>query len=360
MRYCRECGIPKAFGRFLEWTSDGTIIGRDLKRTRVVFLEVDEIRSLFIGVSERIGLDIDRMVYLAEKEVGRRFAGEVVPSIVTRIPRNRITRPKWAVRLSSIVTFSYMAALGMGRADVEDYHSGKSTTFLLKNPSWAPLVVGDGAGFFEYMERVGVEAEWEEAGKAEVSVTLKRTGKTAVEASLDLAEPVYIPGRVEHERCPRCGVPIKLSVNLDWQMDRGIIRNRRTGAREVVMPTQSFFAVFQYLTREVGEEVPQLMEEVEREEIRDSSGVRRYVDECGGIGHLYSDFTWRGIGNPTKADEGADGTTVTVENPFHPGMAAGRIIGLYEAWIDGRVKPDWAEGRPGRLKVEMKRAIGEG
>ena len=56
MRYCRSCGFPVAYGRFLEWTSDGIILGKDSSRTRLVYLDVDEIQNIFTGVSRWMGI----------------------------------------------------------------------------------------------------------------------------------------------------------------------------------------------------------------------------------------------------------------------------------------------------------------
>lgn len=356
MRYCRECGIPLPFGRFLEWTRDGTILGRDPMRTRLVYLEVDEIRSLFSGVEERLGLSIDPLVYRAEKAVGRRFAGTLIPSFVTRVPRSRVTRPQWGIKLIGHFIFNYMAGLGMGRARVERYRSGVSATVHLEDVHSLPLVMGDGAGVFEHLERVGVDAMWHEERSGCYTVTLEKISDAPPpDKRLVLGKTVYLPGRISLDYCPRCGIPREITGNLLLELGRGMVRNRTTGAREVAVPAQSFFAVFRELERELKEEMPAILEELEREYMRESSGVRRYVDEWERVAELFSDFPWRGIGNPIRAERTDYGIEVVVENPFHPGMVAGRVAGLYEAWTESRVRADWVEDRPGRLKVTMRK-----
>lgn len=355
MRYCRECGIPWQFGWFLRWTPDGAILGRDVARTRLVFLEVDEVRSLFAGVSERTGMPVDRFVYAAEKEVGRRFASTLLPRFLTMIPRTRVTRPQWLAKLIGRLILRYMAGLGMGRGRIISYRSGRSGAFRLEGTHYVPLVAGDSAGVFEHLERVGADASWEEVSPGRFVVEVEKTGDSPPsERSLFLEKAVFLPGNLRFEYCPGCGVPLEVSRNLSWdELDRGFLRNRTTGVREVALGAQSFFAVFRELERELGGEIPALVENLEQEYMRESSGRRRYLEEKTDVMDLMSDFGWRGMGNPVRAEKTSFGLEVTIENPFHPGMVAGRVAGLYEAAMEKRVRATWSFDTPGRLKVTI-------
>lgn len=363
MRFCRECGFPLAYGRYLSWTSDGTIQGRDVARTRLVFLEVGEVRTLFERVSEAIGLPVDPIVCRAEKEVGRRFAGELVPRRLTFIPRVKAARPLFVARLFVHFLTDYMAALGMGRARLIDYRPGRLVKVELTDSHYLPLVVGDVTGISEYLDRCGMDASWEEpvAGPARLNI-VKVSEEPPREERLALEQAECLPGKVTFKRCRRCGVPREVSDSLKFELERGVIRNAVTGGREVALPAQSFAAVFRELAADLGEEVIALLAGTEQEYMRESSAVRQFVGEVddGDVLQVLEDFSWRGMGNPTRAEKTEHGLEVVVENAFNPGMVAGRVAGLYEAAADTRVKASWVEERVGRLKITLAKSVGGG
>jgi hypothetical protein len=363
MRFCRVCGFPLAYGRYLEWTADGVIQGRDPARTRLVFMEVDEIRTLFSSVSEAIGLPVDPIVCRAEKEVGRRFISTLVPVSATRVPRRKLARPLFIARFFVHILADYMAAMGMGRARLLEYKPGLFVKVELTESHSLPLVIGDITGVVEYLDQAGMDASWTEpvAGPAVLNI-VKVSESPGREERLGLEPPEYLPGKAAFNRCPRCSVPREVSDSLKFELERGVVRNAVTGAREVALPAQSFAAVFRELGSELGEDVHDLVEGIAQQYTRESSAVRRYAGEVddGGVLELLSDFTWRGMANPTRVEKTDRGLEVTLENAFDAGMAAGRVAGLYEAAFGTRVRVSWVEERQGRLKVTMAKPVDQG
>ncbi|MBU1672349.1 MAG: hypothetical protein KKF41_10335 [Actinobacteria bacterium] len=356
MRYCRGCGFPVPYGRFLQWTSDGTILGKDKGRTRLVYLEVDEMRHLYAGVSSWIGVPIDRIIYRAEKEVGRRFIETLLPAIISRMPRGHF-RPEWGVKATAGYVLNYMSGLGMGHAEVFDYQSGRSSRVRIVNPHVMALIAGDAAGVFGNLERVPVEARWERIKTEEYYLYIeKEEGAQATPAieRLGLEEKGYLPGKVEFDAC-KCGVPLDVTRNIYLDLEKGILVNRVTGLREVALPVPSFDAVFREFTREFGADLPATMEDLEQEYARENSAVRYLAGTRGpeSMMTILSDFPWRGIGNPVAAGPVQGGLQVVIENPFHAGVVAGRVAGLYEAWTGTQVGVSWQEDAPGRLRVTL-------
>ena len=359
MRYCKGCGLPVPYGKFLEWTSDGTIIGKDSAHTRLVYLKVEDIRNMFKGITQRVGVSVDQYVAQAEKEVGKRFAKALVPGFVAHAPRGRIARPEIGVKAASHFIFNYMGGLGMGCAEMLEYRSGQGARILIENSHYIPLVVGDGAGVFEFLERIPVTARWEPVGPDSYVVYVEKTEQPQQQElaqELALEKEANIPGEVHFERCPKCKIPFLVSRSLYLDLDKGSLRNTVTGDREVALPVESFHAVATVMTTHFGAELPYLMEKLEQKHVRESSGVRYYADASGDKGMLgiFSDFTWRGVGNPVWAGNTERGVEVVVDNPFHPGMVAGRVAGQYEAWTDSLVRSSWTEEAPGRLRVLME------
>ena len=218
-------------------------------------------------------------------------------------------------------------------------------------------MAGDGAGVFEFLERVGVDATWERVRTDEYIITLEEVSdEPAAEERLVLDQAVdYLPGNVEFQRCNRCKVPLVASKTVYLNLERGMLRNTVTGVRVVALPAQSFDAVFRELFREFGEELPSLVERLEQEYARENTLVSYYVGgNEGGVERLFSDFAWRGIGNPTLVQSTGGGLEVVVENPFHAEMVTGRVAGLYEALIEDRVQTNWVMESPGRLKITLR------
>lgn len=357
MKYC-SCGFPAPYGRFLEWTSDGTILGRDSARTRLAYLNVGEIQNILDGVSRWMGVPIDRIVYRAEKEVGRRFIKTMMPTIFVKAPRGRFTRPKFGVKAIGHFVFNYMAGLGMGRAEVMDYRSAQYARVRITDTHCLPLVAGDGAGVFEYLERIGVETTWERVRTDEYILDLVKESDEPPEVKrLALEDVQYIPGNVQLQKCERCGVPFEVSQTLYLNLEKGILRHSITGTRIVALPAQSWHAVFRELFREFGEEFPSTVVGLEQDYIRENVLVQPEPGAHGEdiVRHLLKEFAWRGIGNPTVARKTDRGLEVVVENPFHPEMVAGRVAGLVESLVGYRVQTSWFSESPGRLTVILVR-----
>jgi hypothetical protein len=105
-----------------------------------------------------------------------------------------------------------------------------------------------------------------------------------------------------------------------------------------------------------GKDLPSVVEKLEQRYAREETLTSYYVEGVeGGIERLYSDFSWKGIGNPTSAGNTEKGLEVVVENPFHAEMVAGRVTGLYEALVQEEVQSSWSEQTPGRLTVTIPR-----
>lgn len=356
MRYCKGCGFPVPYGKFLGWTENGTIIGRDSEHTRLVYLEVDELRALYDGVSRWMNFSIDPIVARAEKEVGKRFITTLIPGFLAKMPRGKVARPEVAIRATSKFIFNYMSGLGMGNAEIVEYVSGSHARVLVRNPHVVALIAGDGCGVFEFMERVGVETGWERIKSDEYIITIRKSGESPIEVeSISAVEEQYLPGNVQLDSCRKCGVPLAVTGNIYLDLDKGVLRHTKTGMRFVALPVASFNAVMRGLEAEIGPELPSLMQGLEQNYMRESSSVRYSVAAGRPVMEILGDFTWSGIGNPTAAWTEGNKINFVVENPFHPGIVAGKVTGLYEAWTGNIVRTGWSEDVPGRVQVTLER-----
>jgi len=355
MKYCKGCGFPVPYGKFLAWSTDGTIIGRDSNKTRLVYLEVDELRGLYDGVSRWMNFSIDPIIARAEKEVGKRFIKTLLPGFIAKAPRGKLARPEAMVKATSRFIFNYMAGLGMGRGQMLDYASGKGARVQLMNPHSVPLIAGDGSGVFEFLERVGVSVGWERVKSDEFIITIQKVSdEPPSEQELNLAPPQYLPGTIELEKCQKCAVPRAVTDNIYLDFDKGILRHSKTGMRFVALPAESFNAVLRGLESEFGAELPSLMEGLEQRYMRETSSVRHSIPQGSNVKDIMWDFPWMGIGNPVAAWVDGKKVHFVIENPFHAGIVAGKVTGVYEAWTGSIVRTSWMEPIPGRVQVTLE------
>lgn len=248
-----------------------------------------------------------------------------------------------------------MAGLGMGRAEMVEYVSNSHARVLVMNPHSVPLIAGDGTGVFEFMERVGVSAGWERVKSDEFVITIQKVSdEPPVEEQLVLAEIQYLPGNVELDKCQKCSVPWSVTKSIYLDLEKGVLRHSQTGMRFVALPAQSFDAVLTGLEREFGAELPSLMEGLEQKYMRETSAVRYSIPQGSPVVNIMADFPWMGIGNPVAAWVEGRKVFFVVENPFHPGIVAGKVTGLYEAWTGSIVRTGWVEEVPGRVKVTLE------
>jgi len=355
MKYCKYCGFPVPYGKFLEWTSDGTILGRDSARTRLVYLDVDELVNLFNGIQNWVGTDIAHIIYRAEKEVGKRFIETLLPSFFAKVPRGKFARPEFGVRVIGNYIFNYMAGLGMGRAEILEYESGNFARVKIKDGHSIPLIAGDGAGVFEYLERIGVETDWQRVRSEEYILTIKKVSdQPEAGVAIPLPSSEYVPGNVIFNKCKRCGVPLEVTSNIYLDFEKGILRHKLTGMRVVALPVQSFNAVMRELGKEFGEELQTFIEALERKYFRENYTRPASMGKAG-LDAIYEEFCWRGVGNPASAINTSAGVEVTVLNPFHPEAIAGRVAGLYESWTETTVRSTWSKEKEGIIKVLMQK-----
>jgi hypothetical protein len=286
-----------------------------------------------------MNFSIDPVIARAEKEVGKRFVKTLMPGFISKMPRGKVARPEMAIRATSKFMFNYMSGLGMGHAVMMEYVSGSHAKVLVVNPHSVPLIAGDGCGVFEFMERVGVLTQWEKRRADEYVITIyKNSDEPPPETDFALEEVQYIPGHVQLNNCGKCGVPREVTGSIYLDLEKGILRHTRTGMRFVALPVQSFTAVMHGLEAEIGSELPALMEGLEQKYMRETSAVRYSIAPGRPAIEILGDFAWSGAGNPVAAWTEGRKIHFVVENPFHSGIVAGRVTGLYEAWTGGIVR----------------------
>lgn len=351
---CRDCGAPVYTRIFRKWNDDGTVTGRLSKGIRICHIEAGEITAMVEGVSERIGYPIDRIVVEGERKASRGVTDETFSAGHGAL--GLVGRSWGGSPVSLGISMDISRAVGNGSGEILDHRRGERLLVKFADPFCVPVVVGETWGSFEALYRITAEAEWEEADGG-VVIDLKKSSDGMVEQHPDrlaLKKMATRQGRVRFDRCPRCGVPREVTHAIEWDLERGIVTNRKTGRREVTIMVESVNAVIHELASELGEGIPEMVMEIEEgyvASVTDGNGTPGGID---GYRSLLSELTVMGMGNPVDVSL-EDGTLkVAVDNPFCEPLLAGRVGGYYEV-LEG-VKPTvtWTPDTAGTTVVEAR------
>ena len=345
MRRCSQCGFPRRFSKFLEWHSDGTLIGSVRPRIPIMFLEVDEWDTIYDELALTIGAPIEHIVVGAQKHIGMDLY-DMVKSLywninAKRVPNTRLLRPQWLAKLLIWGMGNDLAGLGAGRANLESYLPGDHLTLRFKNPCLHLMVVGNCQGIYESVEKMpGSRAGFKFDGD-DLIVYLTPAEENAVsEDRLYLEEAVGGTGPLEFQRCPRCGVPLDAAKRLVWHIDRGEIINPETGKRDDMMAVQSLNAILRELERELGEEVIEIVYRAQK-----WYSLSRLQEVKRPEGDFWQDYltrmALRGLGYPEKFDVSDNAISVVIKNAYNQDLYAARIAAGFEMLTGGGSDIEW-------------------
>ena len=350
---CGRCTAPIYVRAAAVWNEDGTITGRFAGRTRVVQLYADEINHILDGISQRIGLDITPIVVEGERKAGIRFTGSILSrwrGLVGAIVR---------CRLFSRFVFSFVARgarnAGLGNCRLAGYRHLRELIVEFEDPFCIPILAGDILGAFEAMCGKSAKVSWE-GDKHRARITVRadggeyRSGADRLEPRL----PVTVPGKVCFERCPRCRIPLEVTRRYSFDLKRGIATEVESGRRIVTVMIDSLNAVFKELACELGEDLEQMIVDLEAEYSCLNLPKPEGLQGLDAVRLLLGDLTIKGMGNPVSVTWDDQGSlTVNIDNPFNEEMLAGRVLGCYRLICGEESGITWTPDVGGRLTVKV-------
>lgn len=331
---CPECDFPRKFARFFDWRSDGTIISTDRTNTRsqITFLSSGEFEELFDKLSGTIGVPVEHFIVEAQKNIGKALYANLPIRHMKRVPSNRFFRPQWMAKLLVTVIAGDIAGLGDGRVSVDSYRAGDHLDIRFKNPCVNPMLVGSSLGIYESIEEMpsstvqyGVEA-------GDLLIRMRHgVEKPESESRLYLDEVVEGEGPMVYERCKDCGgAPLLAAKALEWDLAEGIIRNRMTGEREVIVSVDSVRAILRELENELGEDVLTVLYDIQK----DIENRRLEGEEAGDVNRFWewhlTNLALRGLGYPLVFERGDEGISVQIGNAYHQVLYAAKIAAAFE------------------------------
>ena len=358
MRECKECGFPRRLSRFLEWHSDGTVIGSVRPRISVMFLQVDEWDTIFSDLADAIGMPVDHVVIEAQKNIGKDLYGMVRTIYrninMKRIPNNRFFRPQWLAKLLVWVMRKDLARLGAGKPRVIRYRAGETLVLGFSNPCMTPMMVGNCLGIYESIEKMpGSRADYGLENSDLVIRMSHADERPESEGRLYLEEVEAGTGPLTYDRCSRCGVPLLISRAMEWDIDRGIVGNRINGQREGMISVQSVNAILREMEKELGTEVVQILYEAQKRYSGKDLRNRTFEDTGEFWDRYLANMALRGLGYPEQFERTGDSVLVDIKTAYNQDLYAARLAAGVEKMTGRESRIEWEsrESHHGRYTI---------
>lgn len=340
---CKACGVPSQIARTLVWNTDGTITQKRDPEHRMVLVESDGLNVLFANIESLIGISIEKIIIESKSRATNDFIRRAI-----RGPKGTIARIIGLQRVINRVQ-KLGRALGYGNTEVLSIDWKKSEImFRTADPYSIALVCGDLRGATEAIRKLKGTIEYKEIEPDTYLIHgFLAPLQPGIEERLVPPSIPRKPGDIEYERCPRCGVPAKLS-EFKWDMEKGIIRHKDTGLRFVFTGPVGIQVIFDELESELGETIPETIVEAQRMHSQTIA-----ADLWGKM--ISEDFRrWLGVmgmGNLVEMEVEEGGLSARVENASLPIMLVGSAVAFQEHVSNKKVKADWSVSEDGTLEL---------
>jgi len=197
------CGVAKRVNKEHEWLDDGTIVQRENREHRMVFIEAENLANTFSGVEEIINMSIERVIVEAKRRATFDFVDHTLPAIVKAIVRVVGMRPvvRDITALGSVMGYGAIKLVS-----IQHTHSKESFVKIsIKEPYSVPLFCGDLAGAFNAIRRRQVAVDYEELAPDDYVVTGHISAHpTELQERLQTRPCQHKPGDISFDRCPKC------------------------------------------------------------------------------------------------------------------------------------------------------------
>lgn len=328
---CRECGVPLIVSKTHEW-SDGCIVNKDNGAANLCLYEASFHNALIDKAGGILGIPLDPLIYNA----GKRASEEVVKDLFAAHPLiGKLAVKKPFVFLVERVVIHFGKAIGSGSYEILEQKLYKHVKLRMRDPyhPWHCLAIM--AGAVKYLSKVPFTyTTKEEDDCLIVDITFLREEEEEEEAYLRLTSADLSPkkesGRLVQPRCPRCTAPAEIGKLLSFDVERGVITERESGERMILLGVYSLNAILRELEKELGYDFDDLFIKLERKNFASKLGESLKDAVQWGEKPIDDHLALRGLGTLSEMVERDGKASLTIENAFIPPIVIGRLLALWE------------------------------
>ncbi len=347
---CADCGVPRYITSEHDWLDSGVIVQKRQRKTRLAFIESENLDPLYAGIGDLVGQPIEQIVAHVSRRMTFGYIKYLLPQDVVEMVKSRNMKMELVIdkvlQISQIMGFGKPTFAGIRyQGDEADY-----LTLLLEKPYSLPLFLGNIVGTVEALTGRENSFSCQEIrpGIHEVKVFPGEHSKE-FRKKMYMEEYHYRQGSIRWERCSTCGGPAALR-EFRWEQENGIIRSAVTGRRMAILGPGMLDPVFEELEREIGEAVPRTVIEAQR---RFAKTGFYSVKEFGDVEAMRVQLALRGLGSLEEMKLSRRGMSLQVKDSALHLMVIGLAQGIYELafGMDTRVEWEISGNRDLRVRV---------
>jgi len=347
---CPECGVPRYITEELRWLDSGVIVQSRDEKHRVVFIECENLDSLFEGVGEIIDKPVENIVIEGRRKGARDYVDRFIPMELKELVE------KGQVDLEPIISSQMDATrvMGFGKSVLKNFQFERGPedhiTIQVKEPFSVLLWCASIAGACDAIVGGDWDVSYERLSPDEIEVTAFQAGDSRGSREKYTRKEYRHKGSdIELERCRTCGGPAVLS-EFRWYLDRGIIGSAYTDRRMAINGETGMQDVFEELEKELGSVIPNAVIEAQRRFIK--SGFFS-IEGIFSEGDFRTQFAYRGLGDLKEFMMGSTGLRLRLENSTLYLLVVGIAQALFELAFGRDSEVEWELSEDGVLQVEV-------
>ena len=354
MKVCPECGVPALITGLHEWLDNGDIVQKRNGRSRLVFIESENIDPLLDNIEDMIGLPIEHVVVTAVRRAVRSYVARTVPNDIRELIQKRELDPTpVAQALAEIPRIAGYGGIEFvairHNQDEDDYYKVR-----MLEPFSTPLASASIAGAAEVV--LGGNREMtctREFGDTYMVSVFPMPHREELRNRMRLRPYLHRRGQVELSRCTSCGGPMGLA-DYAWKLDRGVISSKTTGRRMVIMGPQELDLIFDELRRELGDAIDNVVVEAQR---RFTVNGFYSIDEAPDEEGFRSMLALRGLGDMKEIVLNRRRLEMRLDNAALHLIVIGMMQGVFDSYMDTDSVVEWELSADGSLELAVSRRV---
>lgn len=354
---CHQCGVPMSISSEFEWGSNGVISVVGASYDRNVLYESRVLDNLLTGIERLIGMPIQHVAIESRRREVRRYIERALPEDIGKIFRRKggpAGTEEWAIAKEMVLTILDIGgSFGYGQSRLgEGWEGGDEFPWRVNTiikPYSLPFRIGEILAANEALESKDMAADCEQLGEESYRVTCRpKQRPSGLKDRLKRRRYEFKPGDLSPGRCDTCGVPEGVS-HYRWNLEEGTIEDPDNGWRMAFYPPAALEAVLLDLEGELGESIPDLVIEAQRQYVKSRVGGENWRHGGNTFGQLVA---LRGLGNLTSFEVDERHLSLVIENSCLQPIMVGMGQALFELALGKeRSTYEWSLSEDGDLQI---------
>lgn len=328
---CKVCGVPRLLSMTQAWR-EGCIVDTTSGSASLCIYEASYPTALIKELEDRLGVPLDRIVYLAGTHAAVKVLGVLYESH-PHISKLLFSAPLHRTTERLLVGFG--RSIGVAKVDIIERKRGKGATVRLHDPFDLSNCLAIISGILQIADGCPISYYIHEHSNPFLVEFVPASDKESEEEAYQrlFAEnlaPKEVTPETSLARCKRCGTPREVGALYAFDTAKGFINQRQGGQRMIFMGVHGFNSIIRELSWELGQSVNDAFIGFERKHLAASLDKGEESESPWGEEKVRDYLAIRGLGVLSDLVEKGGSSYFTVENAFIAPLVAGRLLALWE------------------------------